>query len=161
MPKKWTTPQTRRLRRSRRLRRAKQTVLTLGIALAALCIPAQVRYTGPYWLVRVGAGEIVVEGAHLSGQRGWEATFNWPNIRDQIDALLPTFYLTRVPKLIELPLWGPLALCLLAYLLLVWYSHRTTPTGKCRNCGYDLQGNRSGRCPECGTVCAIRPLRRD
>ena len=25
--------------------------------------------------------------------------------------------------------------------------------GKCRQCGYDLTGNVSGRCPECGTPC--------
>lgn len=24
--------------------------------------------------------------------------------------------------------------------------------GTCRSCGYDLRGNSSGRCPECGTV---------
>jgi hypothetical protein len=25
--------------------------------------------------------------------------------------------------------------------------------GTCRGCGYDLTGNVSGRCPECGTAC--------
>ena len=24
--------------------------------------------------------------------------------------------------------------------------------GRCRNCGYDLRGNASGCCPECGTA---------
>lgn len=29
-------------------------------------------------------------------------------------------------------------------------------TGHCRFCGYDLTGNRSGRCPECGNAFATR-----
>ncbi len=28
------------------------------------------------------------------------------------------------------------------------------PPGHCRNCGYDLTGNVSGRCPECGSEVA-------
>jgi hypothetical protein len=37
---------------------------------------------------------------------------------------------------------------------LVWYRHRSSvrrhPPGHCKKCGYDLTGNESGRCPECG-----------
>jgi hypothetical protein len=29
----------------------------------------------------------------------------------------------------------------------------------CRNCGYDLTGNASGRCPECGAAAPAAPLR--
>ncbi|HKQ49806.1 MAG TPA: YcxB family protein [Phycisphaerae bacterium] len=29
--------------------------------------------------------------------------------------------------------------------------HRTASPGNCRKCGYDLYGNESGACPECGT----------
>jgi hypothetical protein len=35
-------------------------------------------------------------------------------------------------------------------LLFGFFRPRRQPTGKCRNCGYDLTGNLSGRCPECG-----------
>jgi hypothetical protein len=32
----------------------------------------------------------------------------------------------------------------------LWYRDRRPPKGHCRNCGYDLTGNVSGVCPECG-----------
>ena len=32
----------------------------------------------------------------------------------------------------------------------LWYRDRRPPPGRCRRCGYDLTGNVSGRCPECG-----------
>lgn len=39
---------------------------------------------------------------------------------------------------------------------LLWWRDRPFPSGHCRQCGYDLTGNVSGRCPECGT-----PLKRE
>jgi undecaprenyl pyrophosphate phosphatase UppP len=50
-------------------------------------------------------------------------------------------------------------LCFLAGFALVtaalwWADHRIKwpePIGRCQKCGYDLTGNVSGRCPECGT----------
>ena len=32
-----------------------------------------------------------------------------------------------------------------------WRDRRINPKGHCQKCGYDLTGNVSGRCPECGT----------
>jgi hypothetical protein len=37
----------------------------------------------------------------------------------------------------------------------MWWRSRRMPAGHCQKCGYNLTGNVSGRCPECGT--AIRP----
>ena len=35
--------------------------------------------------------------------------------------------------------------------LAVWLARRPRPRpGRCAGCGYDLTGNTSGRCPECG-----------
>jgi hypothetical protein len=31
-----------------------------------------------------------------------------------------------------------------------WFRRRPIPPGHCRSCGYDLTGNVSGRCSECG-----------
>jgi hypothetical protein len=33
-----------------------------------------------------------------------------------------------------------------------WWSGRRFPSGHCPTCGYDLTGNVSGVCPECGTA---------
>ena len=59
-------------------------------------------------------------------------------------------------------LLGHVLFILLAYLAIVvcvyaavvvvtWLLHRhDRPPGHCRSCGYNLTGNVSGRCPECG-----------
>jgi hypothetical protein len=47
-----------------------------------------------------------------------------------------------------LHLWVPFLICA-APTAWLWYSNRSPAPGKCR-CGYDLTGNTSGRCPECG-----------
>jgi hypothetical protein len=48
-----------------------------------------------------------------------------------------------------LPLWIPAALAAIPTVLL-WWRDRRFPHGFCQACGYDLTGNVSGRCPECG-----------
>lgn len=52
------------------------------------------------------------------------------------------------------PLWMPLA-GLIALTGWLWRRDRIPP-GCCRHCGYDLTGNVSGRCPECGCACGGR-----
>jgi hypothetical protein len=55
-----------------------------------------------------------------------------------------------------LPLWVPLLISTSAAVLL-WRSSRRIPDDHCRKCGYDLTGNVSGRCPECGEVIPENP----
>lgn len=49
----------------------------------------------------------------------------------------------------ELPLGLPLLLFALITFLL-WRLDRRPPPTHCQSCGYDLTGNLSGICPECG-----------
>ena len=52
-----------------------------------------------------------------------------------------------------LPCWIPFLLVALPTGILFWRDHRRRITpGHCKKCGYDLTGNVSGRCPECGKV---------
>lgn len=44
-----------------------------------------------------------------------------------------------------------------AVLLLIWWRDRPFRRGHCQWCGYDLRGNMSGRCPECGTCTSANP----
>ncbi len=57
---------------------------------------------------------------------------------------------------VTIPLW----MCLLLTGLptaMAWVSREPFDAGCCRDCGYDLTGNVSGRCPECGeAVGAVR-----
>ena len=50
---------------------------------------------------------------------------------------------------VSAPLWLPLLLVALPTAFL-WYLDRRLPRGHCQACGYDLTGNVSGVCPECG-----------
>lgn len=47
------------------------------------------------------------------------------------------------------PLWIPFVLIAVPTAFL-WYGDRYIPPGHCQKCGYDLTGNTSGVCPECG-----------
>lgn len=47
--------------------------------------------------------------------------------------------------------WAPLPFVVIPLLLLWQPARRRPPRGCCLNCGYNLTGNVSGACPECGT----------
>jgi hypothetical protein len=84
--------------------------------------------------------------------------------------VMPSFFVGRegwhvfrkgelIPALDDLsvPLWLPMLLVLVPTAMLWWgdigswwANRRRMPTGHCSRCGYDLTGNVSGRCPECG-----------
>jgi len=51
------------------------------------------------------------------------------------------------------PNWliGVVLALLAAYIGYIWRRNRPAPAGLCPVCEYDLRGNISGRCPECGT----------
>lgn len=54
------------------------------------------------------------------------------------------------------PLWLPLGV---VAAVSIWMRRRRHRAGCCETCGYDLTGNLSGQCPECGTRVAgfVRP----
>ena len=45
----------------------------------------------------------------------------------------------------------------------LWWRDRRLPEDSCRNCRYDLTGNESGVCPECGSPVKedATPMRND
>ena len=63
---------------------------------------------------------------------------------------LPHFDLVGATKTLVVPLWIPLLLTVLATAVFSWWYRRLIPAGHCQRCGYDLTGNISGVCPECG-----------
>lgn len=62
---------------------------------------------------------------------------------------------------IRVPLWMVYSAALTPTLSLFW-RYRRLPSGFCQNCSYDLTGNISGVCPECGVaVVAMQPCNTD
>ena len=51
----------------------------------------------------------------------------------------------------SIPLWIPLVVIAIPTGFLWWRDRRRVPPDHCQKCGYDLTGNVSGVCPECGT----------
>jgi hypothetical protein len=62
----------------------------------------------------------------------------------------------RSGGLVVMPLWMLLVVVAVPTAVLWWRDRRRIPAGHCRQCGYNLTGNVSGRCPECGTAVGRR-----
>lgn len=62
---------------------------------------------------------------------------------------LPKYLWTPQHKDVFVPLWMPLVLVIFPTFIF-WWRERRCPKGHCQTCGYDLTGNVSGICPECG-----------
>lgn len=56
---------------------------------------------------------------------------------------------------IVLPLWIPFLLVTIPAGFIGWVDRRRIPSHCCQKCGYDLTGNMSGICPECGTPSSV------
>lgn len=67
---------------------------------------------------------------------------------------------TRI-RTFMLPFWVPLAPVSAATIVLWWRDRQPRfPANHCQKCGYNLTGNTSGRCPECGVAVSFRQVRR-
>ncbi|MCB9856682.1 MAG: hypothetical protein H6818_13450 [Phycisphaerales bacterium] len=101
---------------------------------------------GRGYFVRIQGGNIYCNSDYLADV---PFEINWP--RAEMSHRFEWPYLSAGVQV--LPLW----LIVLATFPL-WLSlrrrtrtqHRQPIHGACESCGYDLTGNRSGRCPECG-----------
>ena len=81
---------------------------------------------------------------HFPAPRGWSVVrFQG---RWSLGGWLPS---RRFKYLWLVPIWNILLLAALPAVCLVWRGRRTAKD-HCQQCGYNLKGNISGRCPECG-----------
>lgn len=69
----------------------------------------------------------------------------------------PTWW--PIPQLSRVDCHIPFSFLLLVTAIptaILYRRDRRHPPGHCQTCGYDLTGNESGICPECGTACEVR-----
>ncbi len=155
------------MRRRSKIRRALKWAGTIGCALLlgtlALSVSREVRWSsnsnGFAVLVHYGAvgfhrwrstSSLYVPDGWLvsrTGASGWRARLKeiyWlPTVRRYVG-------IGSRRSIVTVPIWIPLIATALPTALL-WWRNRRIPPGHCESCGYDLTGNVSGRCPECGT----------
>lgn len=140
-----------------------------GVAVCSVIIAAWCLSISWYVVLRVGrcefrfgAGGIAardlyfgIDGVVWHASSTWTATFpqrlglGWPGVwRSEPfgawDAIVPFWWLLLM---LGIPT---------AYL---WWLDRRPPPGHCRACGYNLTGNVSGVCPECGENLTRRRVR--
>jgi hypothetical protein len=94
----------------------------------------------------------------------WSAVrFRWPSIDrgeyypdDEGDSALPGEHVLYQYS-VRIPLAPIVLLVAIPTGFAWWRERRSIPPGHCRQCGYDLTGNLSGQCSECGLMIATKP----
>jgi hypothetical protein len=143
------------MRRRSRTGRVVKWVGITGCALFALAWVASLFWSVTY----IGGGQAFWTGPGVVNIRrrvGWLAqTSGWFFSRtadSRVDSWLPRtkrIGASRESRLV-VPLWIPFVVVVIPTALLWYFDRRRFPPGHCQDCGYDLRGNVSGRCPECG-----------
>ena len=131
-------------RRSRFRRVAKWTGLVLCVLVLAM---TWFTHTQPLVFqaghgFQMGMGRFTVR---ILWTASGKATIAWDAV-----TLTPTYSIRANDFHLGFPAW----LAILAVALptaILWYRDRRPPKGHCQRCGYDLTGNVTGVCPECGS----------
>lgn len=140
------------------------TTVVTGVLLFA-CLPWCGGYTAPRFHVSMGRGQLGVTWLRqeivnpvIVPSYGWwvsiphfDLMFANTEHRDWFSnhvAYMAILNRDVYFRLLIIP-WAPLALSLVACIIF-WCRSRRPQRGHCPKCGYNLTGNLSGICPECG-----------
>jgi hypothetical protein len=149
-----------------RIRHAVKWVATLGsVVLVMIAVITCWAWTSfvtesHSWVLGVQVGAVTVVHAKPAGflphlERG--LAFRWTQFSfddwSQF-ALWPKYDWRSRIRHASVPLWLPLVIMAVPTGTLWWLDRRRIPPGHCQKCGYNLTGNVSGRCPECGEPAA-------
>lgn len=114
-----------------------------------------------HWMVTVGAASVWIDVAFdeqfakAAPAEGYGTGVYVRRLQDRIVSLVPSVSLAQGEVGIGIPLWLVLAAAMLLIAWLVWHGNRGETQGLCTECGYNLTGLTTERCPECGTRVAI------
>ncbi len=143
-------------RRRRVLKWAELAVCLLIVVAWGLSLGWVVTFCGDGWCLACSRGFFAVIACPAFSEDGWgleappapndaRSGFGWPWYSSDKTGEIPL-------RGGGLPLWMPLAFVAIPTAVLFWHDRRRIPPGHCEKCGYDLTGNVSGRCPECGVA---------
>ena len=159
-------------RRPSRFRRIAKWV-GLGVCVVILLtwactIRSAIIYQTSHGLIGVGRGAVVwVEALYQS--LGWDRVnatrvveplhryndygFTLPQVERRVGWAVQSdgqLFKYKFPIRYQIPLWLPLVIVAIPTTIL-WRRDRRPRKGHCPDCGYNLTGNESGKCPECST----------
>ncbi len=148
------------MRKRSRVRRILKWAGLIGCVLIVMAWGVSLRW----WVARVGSNTIVgLRDGNVLVYRdgdppwiggGWDAIVASPGVY-RYGFFWPIVWLRPLPLLsqVHLPCWLPLIVLAIPTAIL-WHRdcRRRIPPGHCQKCGYDLTGNESGLCWECGTT---------
>jgi hypothetical protein len=110
--------------------------------------------------ISVGNGHVRAWELHTYGQpfKGWhfyvdDATYHVVHGPGWVESAL---FLDGGTQIVTISMAIPLILLAFPTAVL-WLPGRRSPAGHCQACGYNLAGNVSGVCPECGTGVGAQP----
>ena len=126
-------------------------LLAFGLLVSAWLVSrySVVWLQGHGWLVWLDAGAVKVQYASHRAEETWRV---WSFSR-KADFTNWWVQIQGSPGILVVPIWLlmlPILIVALTTCYRFWLDRRRIPPGHCRKCGYNLTGNMSGVCPECG-----------
>jgi|GEM_PF-2436358 len=112
-------------------------------------------YAGSTWELRAFQGKLALvitdESRKFIYEEGWFWRENKNLLMDSIlYAPFPTIKFAKTHTVLSMPV-AAIALGVALLSFVVWRRARAFPIGICVKCSYNLKGNESGVCPECGS----------
>jgi hypothetical protein len=97
---------------------------------------------------------LLPQGTDIVWNRGFKSVFGFGYREQPLVARFPNGFVTGRTRSFSVPLWafvGVTSILPLLFLYRLLHAYRRSLRNGCLRCGYNLTGNISGLCPECGT----------
>jgi hypothetical protein len=133
-----------------------RTVIAVAMALCLVIVVLGVvslkwayGYLGHRWTIGCSQGALYVDVHTPLEKTGWYShAYPWW-AKPRLWPVFQRYWADTSGRFLRFPLW-PLVALLLVICGCSYWRNRRPEKNACVDCGYDLTGNESGVCPECG-----------